>query len=69
MGLNGVKLKKNNCFLESDMLSYQMIMGVLGHLRSLTVGGGCSGNRKNNRTDRIYYIKYYHDSYRINAGR
>ena len=51
------------------MLSYQMIMGVLGHLRSLTVGGGCSGNRKNNHTDRIYYIKYYHDSYRINAGR
>ena len=41
------------------MLSYQMIMGVLGHLRSLTVGGGYSGNRKNNRTDRIYYIKYY----------
>jgi len=35
------------------MLSYQMIMGVLGHLRSLTVGGGYSGNRKNNHTDRI----------------
>lgn len=51
------------------MLSYQMIMGVLGHLRSLTVGGGYSGNRKNNHTDRVYYIKYYHDSYRINAGR
>ena len=44
-------------------------MGVLGHLRSLTVGGGYSGNRKNNHTDRISYIKYYHDSYRINAGR
>ena len=38
------------------MLSYQMIMGVLGHLRSLTVGGGYSGNRKNNHTDRIIIL-------------
>mgnify|MGYP000989801395 CR=1 FL=1 len=30
-----------------------------------TAGGGYRGNRKNNYTDRIYYIKYYHDSYRI----
>ena len=34
-----------------------------------TAGGGYRGNRKNNYTDRIYYIKYYHDSYRIDAGR